>query len=255
MKKAILFSMVFSLTLASAGIVLAENPGAGQIRLPAQSVRPINQPNKISVGLGLENPTMKPPVKPQGQEKGVKPKTDEQKPAQPIQGAMDSSSMENPNFFMATTSAKRVQEKISDLKEVKLYDNVKKVGKTLYGVKKQTAPKPAFITADVAPCVKAAIHRRADALSAVMSQHGQEVVTSLEKRTACEILALDKTTATEQFEANKLCIKAEQTTKAEIEASFEKGRGEAQKAFQAEVKQCVGPQMKIRATSTEEVSS
>jgi len=147
---------------------------------------------------------------------------------------------ENPNLFTATSSIGQRLEKILSPDQIKFFDNIEKVGSILFGIRKNASPKPVFIEPTSASCVKDAINKKVASLKTAMSNRDQANLALLDTRTACELAALDKTTAQDQSDANQLCISADQKAKADNETSFMKTSEAIRKTFQAEVKQCIG---------------
>ncbi|MCX6795371.1 MAG: hypothetical protein NT165_01400 [Candidatus Falkowbacteria bacterium] len=263
MKKILVFSMIFSLVLVSGNFVLAQevNPGQGPDNQKPKNenkppMRPAigqnnssvkTQPEKISSPseMGLFEKIKKVGNELFGVRKqNVQPKKDDNKKPMPVADGQNLASgtmmvKENPNSFMPTSSTDQL-EKISSPGDMNLFDKIKKVGTALFGVRKGDGPKPMLIKPEFAQCVKDAINKKGLAVKAVVSAHNQALVAALDSRLACELAAVDKTSAQEQFDANQLCISADQKTRDESEGTFNKAREDAQKTFQTDVKQCLG---------------
>jgi len=141
-------------------------------------------------------------------------------------------------------------EKISRPEEISLFDKIVQKGKALWGIRKNIAPKPAYITPAAAQCVKTAIDKKDTALKNIITSHSQEVVAAIDARNACQKAAIDKTTAKEQLEANKVCINVFQKGIKDINAATNKEKNEAQKTYKTDLKACSVLQTSSTATST-----
>jgi len=246
MKKIVIYSMIFSMFLATCGVALAQNTDqSNQISGVAnRQQEKISHPGEIKffdkikkIGdslFGVRKEEKQKPENKNNQEQNQKQENNSQMMKGDL-GLM----MENMNFFTAASGTGE-QEKISNPGEMKLFDKIKKIGNSLFGIRKEESKKPFFIKPEVATCVKSAINVRLTAVKAAMTDQNSKVLALLDTRVACEIAALDKTTAQEQFDANQLCITADQKAGKEIAMAFEKSREAAQKTFQASVKVCVG---------------
>ena len=148
-------------------------------------------------------------------------------------------------------------EKISRPEEISLFDKIVKKGKALWGVRKNIVPRPVYITPAAAQCVKTAIDKKDTTLKTIITSHSQEVVTAIDARNVCQKAAIDKTTAKEQFEANKTCINTFQKGIRDINAATEKEKNEAQKIYRTDLKACSALQKNDTSTSagqtTEEI--
>ncbi|MEI8361253.1 MAG: hypothetical protein WCG01_03935 [bacterium] len=242
MKKISLLFLMLVLILASGDFVMAQNvgqnEGLAQKNGPSdQAQMGINRLERPAQGQGLGQANMRGLARPAQQNQAM---NDVKLPKRESElQQIDKTMPENPNMFMAASSTGK-QEKISSPKDLNMFDKIKKIGSALFGVRKNLQPKPIFIKAENAQCVKDAVTKRAGLMKTAITEHNQLILSSLESRVACEIGALDKTSANEQAAANKLCIESDQKNRDNNESAFEKSRQAAQKAFQLDAKQCLG---------------
>ncbi len=135
----------------------------------------------------------------------------------------------------ATTSS---LEKILTPGDMSLFDKIRKIGKSLFGVRKIKENKLIYITPEAAKCVKDAISKKDTALKTVTTNHSQSIVTAIDTRSTCQQLAIDKTTAKEQFDANKVCVKAFQESTKNVNSTMEKSKNDVRKTYQIDLRAC-----------------
>jgi len=145
-------------------------------------------------------------------------------------------------------------EKISRPEEISLFDKIVKKGKALWGVRKNIVPRPVYITPAAAQCVKTAIDKKDTTLKTIITSHSQELVTAIDARNVCQKAAIDKTTAKEQFEANKVCINVFQKGMKDISVATEKEKNEVQKIYRTDLKACSLLQTSGTSTSTKQTN-
>jgi len=137
-----------------------------------------------------------------------------------------------------------VLEKISRPLEISLFDKIKKIGTALWGIRKDEMQKPinnqklVYVTPTAVECVKNAIDKKDTAIKTSTSKHSQAMIAAIDTRNACQKAALEKTTAKEQFEANKVCADAFQKGTKKNNMTIEKERNEAQKTYRTDLKSC-----------------
>jgi len=151
-----------------------------------------------------------------------------------------------------TKTSSSVLEKISSPLEIYLFHKIKKIGTALWGVRKDEIQKPinnqklVYVTPSAVECVKNAIDKKDTAVKASTSKHSQAMIAAIDTRNVCQKAALEKTTAKEQFEANKVCANAFQKGTKENNMTIEKERNEAQKTYRTDLKSCSN----LQATNT-----
>lgn len=128
-------------------------------------------------------------------------------------------------------------EKISSLSDVKYFTKIRKIGTSLWGIRKEAKVNAVNkIEAAAIPCVKEAIDTKDASLKTVFSAFSARVTTALDARNVCQKSALD---AASQLEANKTCVT---TFKNEIKSNNETAntaRKEALKVYNEKLKECV----------------
>ncbi len=143
-------------------------------------------------------------------------------------------------------------EKISRPEEISLFNKIVKKGKDLWGIRKNVAPKPVYVTPAAAQCVKTAIDKKDTALKNIITSHSQKVTAAIDTRNVCQKAAIDKTTAKEQFEANRVCINTFQKGIKDINFSTNKEKNETQKTYKTDLKACAALQASSPSTSTKQ---
>lgn len=241
MKKILLALMVFSLIFAAGGIVLA------------QELEKIPSPDQIK--------NFKMIKKDGGALFGVR-----------IQKASSSLIMERReentnamnnrpgNSNARGTSTEGNLEKISSPKDINLFEKIKKIGTALWGIRKDNANKanearPILVKPVAVQCVKDAIDKKDSAVKTAVSSSSQALIVSIETRNTCQKAALDKTSGSEQFEANKICVKNFQETSKNINENMKNSRNEAWKNYKTDLKNCSALQKNINATTTSVTAS
>lgn len=251
MKKIVVILVILSLALTWSGIALAEESGSGASVSPVSSsgepLEKISSPEEIKlfekikkIGTALF-----------GLRKNV---ASQNATVTSVSSAGSSSDSENINIFTSLLSAVQSQEKISSPEEIKNYEKIKKIGTSLFGIRKEKSSKANYIKPEYASCVKAAMTKRTISLKSAIGTHDSANISALDTRTACELASLDKTTAQEQYDANKLCIETDKKSKELNESTFNKAKEEAQKTFQSAVKQCLNVQI-VTTSSTSTITS
>lgn len=116
---------------------------------------------------------------------------------------------------------KLILEKIKHPSEIENFEKIRKIGSALWGMRK--IKNPVLIKPEVATCVKTAIDKKDMALKTEAANGLTNLNNTIDTRNACQKLALDKTTAKEQWEANKICVdsykKAIQTGKEALKST------------------------------------
>jgi hypothetical protein len=115
-------------------------------------------------------------------------------------------------------------------------------------------PEPAriyfqLIKPAASQCVKDAIDVKDAAFKGFNNERNQAIGNAVDARNACQKAALDKTTAIDQMNANRACISAYQKSLKDSSEALTKKNNDANKAYQASLKQCSSLQTSD-ATST-----
>jgi hypothetical protein len=140
-------------------------------------------------------------------------------------------------------------EKISHPGEISLFEKIKKIGAALFGVRKVAVVKKAMIKPEAATCVATAIDKKDGALKTMISSSSEKHIIALGARTDCQKDVLNKTTAQEQVDANKVCVKTFNDGIKAINDAREKARISAWEAYKVDLKECTKLQAPV-ATST-----
>ncbi len=151
--------------------------------------------------------------------------------------------------------AKKNLEKISSPAEIKLFEKIQKIGTALWGIKKlenRIEVRQSFVKPVAVQCVKDAINKKDTALQAAISSRTQSIVGAIEARNACQNSALDKLTAKEQFDANRVCVEAYKKSGNEYNKILEKSKNESWNVYKTDLKAC--SVLQKNSTSTEAVS-
>ncbi len=146
--------------------------------------------------------------------------------------------LQKPKQEMSSEATTSSLEKILTPSDMGLFEKIRKIGKSLFGVRKIKEHKLVYITPSAAQCVKDAISKKDTALKAATDNHSQSIVSAIDARSACQQLAIDKTTAKEQFDANKICIKTFQESTKNVNSTMEKLKNDARKIYQTDLKAC-----------------
>lgn len=251
MKKILIFSMVFSLAFATIGLAMAEEQPQAETRT-IQETPNLIAPSPTASGEQLEkilspkDITFFEKIKKIGNALfGIKKKNagkqaevkKQEEPAAEVSGSAEETA-ENLNLILSD-SGNGGEEKIFSPNDIKLFEKIKKVGNALYGIRKKTVLKPLFIKPENAGCIKSALSVKGTSLKVTMMMRNEKVLAAHDARIACEIATLDKATAIEQYKANLECFQAEQKSRKEIDAEFNKGKKATQDTFRTDVKTCV----------------
>lgn len=230
MKKTLLMLIVISLALTTSGLVLAESNEQGQTDKQGLEKKP-----------GL--------MQKFEQKKEVKEKL-ERKMKVIESKKFDEDVADNPNLFMGEWGDGKTSEKIASPKDIKFFNKIKQIGKSLFGIRKNNAIKPVLIKPENATCVKTAVSAKGVSLKTAMTARNQSVLTAFDTRITCELAALDKTTAEEQRDANKACMEAEKKSREESQSAFEKANEATREIFRKAVVACVKGDTSTSATVT-----
>lgn len=160
--------------------------------------------------------------------------------------------VKQPETTMASSSS---LEKISDPAKISLFSKIQKIGTALWGIRKDEGKdnqKLVYVTPAAVQCVKTAIDKKDASIKTSTSKHSQNILTAIDTRNSCQKSALDKTTAKEQFAANKLCSDVFQKGMKDNNATMEKEKNEAHKIYRTELKSCSALQT-TNSTTTEEI--
>ncbi|MEI7620400.1 MAG: hypothetical protein WCJ57_02420 [Candidatus Falkowbacteria bacterium] len=146
-------------------------------------------------------------------------------------------------------------EKISSPAEISFFNKIQKIGTALWGIRKDDAKKkvvsPAYVTPAAAQCVKSAIDKKDSALKTSTSNHSQKVLSAIDVRGTCQKVALEKTTAKEQLEANKVCVNTFLKEVKTVNEVMSKEKNEAKKTYLVDLKACSASQAGNISSSTE----
>lgn len=229
MKKILLSLVIFSLIFAFAGIGLAQElekiPSPDQIK----NFQEIRKEGNSLFGI------RKAP-KQEKENKPEKPKFDQT------------------NAILGASSS---LEKISNPGEISLFEKIKKIGTALWGIRKNNAnkpnennKKPLYVRPESVQCVKDAIDKKDYSWKNAISLNSQNILDYVTSRNTCQKAALDKTSAKEQIEANKLCVETYKKSFKENREILKKSRDEAWKIYKDDLKKCSQLQKASNATTT-----
>lgn len=253
MKKFLLATMIFSLIFAVSGIVLAQElekiPSPDQIK----NFKMIKKDggSLFGVRIGTASSTIN---REMNREQEMR-KEQEMKKEQEMRNLRIASST------IKATGTASILEKISHPGEIKLFDKIKQIGTSLWGIRKgdiknpnesqkPMEARPTLVKPVAIECVKNAIDKKDTALTSSMASSSQAMISAINARNACQKLALDKATGQEQFEANKICVNSFQTSSKNTNESLKKARNEAWKIYKDDLKACSVLQRESNATST-----
>jgi len=214
MKKALLVVMIFSLVFAFGGITLAQE----------QEMEKISSPEQIK-----EFKVMK-------------------KEGGSLFGVRLEKLKNNLEKKTSTTEAKL--EKIAHPRELNLFEKIKQIGSALWGFRKAVDKKIIIVKPVAVQCVKDAIDKKDTALKAAITTHSQSILTTLDARTACQKLALDKLTGKEQLESNKVCLETFKKSTKDNNDTLKKSKDATWKVYNTDLKACSALQKAENATST-----
>lgn len=131
---------------------------------------------------------------------------------------------------------KQALEKIASPSDISNFQNIIKKGKELYGMRKSN--DQSLVRPEATTCVKSALDKKDTALTTGVTNGSATLITIINARNACQKVALDKTTAKEQKEANKICV---ETYKKAIQVGKEKVKKTQEaiwKTFKADLRVC-----------------
>lgn len=221
MKKLSLVLIILSLILASGGVILAEKEDQQYERIPSpdqiKNFRAIKNGNGVLYGIRKE--------------------------------------------IKSEKKEERKLEKINHPKEISLFEKIKKIGSTLWGFRKEdkkennqkeNALKFIYIKPEASQCVKDAINKKDTALKVANTDAFQRQSTAIDTRGECQKMALTKTAAQEQFDANKACIDEFKTNMKTSKETTEQDKKDARDTYNANLKACSVLQTAPVATSTTE---
>ncbi|PKM87792.1 hypothetical protein CVU83_02555 [Candidatus Falkowbacteria bacterium HGW-Falkowbacteria-2] len=132
-------------------------------------------------------------------------------------------------------------EKILAPQYINLYNQITKIGTSLWGIpKKASENKPVtpsrVVTADMIPCVTAAIIKKDDAVKKVIETSADNMVLAITARGECQIKAI--ATVENQAENLKACAKTFQETSKSVAGTARAAQQEAWKIYQTEMRAC-----------------
>lgn len=131
-------------------------------------------------------------------------------------------------------------EKIPTPAHISLFDKIIKKGNALWGIKRPEFKKNVYITPTAAPCVKTALDKKDTALKTAFSAYSSTTLVAIDSRNACQKTAIDKTSADEQWAANKLCLNNYQKQTKEAAKALRASQKTIRQVFASETKQCLG---------------
>ncbi|MBU4216934.1 hypothetical protein L6270_03845 [Candidatus Parcubacteria bacterium] len=134
-------------------------------------------------------------------------------------------------------------EKIPNLAEMNNFKEIKKIGTSLFGIRKEAkvqekkqVKEMKKVQAGAVPCVKEAINAKDAALKEAFTAYSQTILTALDARNLCQINALD---GENQIEANKACATTYQEAVKNSNKITAAVRNESWKSYTEKLKQCV----------------
>jgi len=149
------------------------------------------------------------------------------------------------------TSSKKIsekREKIATPQMISLYEKIRKVGTSLWGVKKenssneraekkQEVKKPSVtITAEMASCVAAAIDTKDASLKTLIADMSTSLQAAVTERSVCQKAALQATD--NQRSENDVCIKSFQETSKELSKKNKEGHKQAWDTYKTSLQLC-----------------
>jgi hypothetical protein len=135
-----------------------------------------------------------------------------------------------------STRATSTLEKITSLNQVKLFEQIKKIGNDLFGVKKTNTYVLPTLTADSITCVSAAIDAKDTKISAALTTAATEITSAITDRGTCQKTALSATS--ESMSAINVCNKAFSTANKTANDKVKAVQKEAWTAYTASLKTC-----------------
>lgn len=132
-------------------------------------------------------------------------------------------------------------EKILTPDQIKMYERIKKIGTALWGYKKAEFKKEAkkqkrVVSAELAPCVIAAVETKDSAIIANNTSFNNDLNAAISVRTACQKEALSS--VENQLKSVDACIDAFRKSAKEVSAKTAKAHKEIWKAFGDSLKVC-----------------
>jgi hypothetical protein len=161
---------------------------------------------------------------------------------------MATSTNPTPNTIASSTKG---LEKISNPKEIALFEKIKQVGTTLWGYRKATKENlgASVLTSETVTCLKTAIDKKDMAVKDSIASSSESLIKATTDRNTCQKYSLDKPNNSEIMQGFKICKDNFNNAIKESRMSSKKFRDAAWKVYQQEVKACY--KTNTTATSTE----
>lgn len=153
----------------------------------------------------------------------------------------------NVNQEESSTVSKKL-EKIAAPSVISLYENIKKIGTALWGIRKNEPAKSAVVTAETSACVAAAINVKDQALIEKINTTATALNAAITTRSTCQQAAVQ--TTTNQRQALETCVKTFTQAHKELNTTAKKSQQTLWETYRVSLKAC-----RPTATSTTSISS
>ena len=142
-------------------------------------------------------------------------------------------------------------EKISNPKEIALFEKIKQIGTALWGYRKETKENlgASVLTAETITCLKTVIDKKDTAVKDSLASSSEALIKATSERNTCQKYSLDKSNNSEIMQGFKVCKENFNNAIKESRMNSKKFRDTAWKTYQQEVKTCY--KTNSSATSTE----
>lgn len=128
-------------------------------------------------------------------------------------------------------------EKITSLEQIKFFDRVTKVGKDLFGIKKEGAIKTLpVLSADALTCVSAAIDAKDSSINISLTSAATTITAAIDARGICQKAALALSTGRE--DALKVCNKTFQEATKRSNETAKTSQKNTWETYKASLKTC-----------------
>lgn len=143
------------------------------------------------------------------------------------------------SFGGAVMAQDGLLEKIASPAQIKNFVNIRKVGPSLFGIRKAPVAKsPVFISTSSVSCVGSAIDKKDQAVKSAISARSTSLLSAIDSRTSCQKSAIEKTTAKDQVEANKVCLNTFRASILSANKTADKAKKDSWTTYVSDLKSC-----------------
>lgn len=152
----------------------------------------------------------------------------------------------------STTKSESKLEVIPTSKDISFFENIKKIGNALWGIKKKPIKKPAIINTERAACVLPLIDAKDTAIKDLLAKQLTDRQQAITDRNSCQKAALSSTE--KQRDNLEICNKKFKESNKTIQETYKKGHEATWKTYLTGLKECSKSITTENTTTNKEVS-